>query len=107
MKATTLLFLSSLFLVLIGCRDGAKKSSIKDNYKARIFQTEISEFGYDIYKDSTLIIHQPSIPGVQGNKGFSTRENAEKVSALMIFKLDHGIAPPSISLKELDSLKIK
>jgi hypothetical protein len=63
-------------------------------------------FGYNIILDDHVFIHQPSIPSIQGNKGFATKEQTEKVAQLVIYKLTHNIMPPSVTSKELDSLGI-
>ena len=63
-------------------------------------------FGYNIILDGHIFIHQPSIPSIQGNKGFATEEHAERVAQLVIYKLTHNMMPPSINAKELDSLGI-
>lgn len=107
MKRIVLLIIFSTAFTLIDCNHPAKKISVSETYKARIYQTEMDQFGYDIYKDSILMIHQPIVPGVQGNRGFSSKEDAQKVAELMIYKLDNGITPPSITSEELDSLNLQ
>ena len=64
-------------------------------------------FGYDILQAGKVIIHQPNMPGLLGNKGFNTKEDAEKVAELVIHKLINNIMPPSVNKNELDSLQIK
>ncbi len=63
-------------------------------------------FGFDIYQDGKMMIHQNSIPAIQGNKAFNTKEQAKAVAHLMIYKLKNNMMPPSVSKKELDSLGI-
>lgn len=65
-----------------------------------------SGFGYTILLGGTIFIHQPTIPSIQGNKPFDSKEQAELVANLMIYKLEHHMMPPSVSKKELDSLGI-
>jgi hypothetical protein len=65
-----------------------------------------SGFGYNILVDGAIFIHQNSIPSIQGNKAFSSKEKAELVANLMVNKLQNNIMPPSISKEELDSLHI-
>jgi hypothetical protein len=65
-----------------------------------------SGYGYNIIMDSHVFIHQPSVPSVPGNKGFTTKEQAEKVASFVVYKLTHNIMPPSVTPKELDSLGI-
>ncbi len=64
-------------------------------------------YGYDVMKEGKVIIRQPTIPAISGNKGFASKEDAEKVGNLMVIKIENGIMPPTISIEDLDSLKIK
>lgn len=73
----------------------------------RIITAAGNTYGYDILVNSKLLIHQPSIPGIAGSKGFATKAAAEKAARLVIKKLQQGIMPPTITIAELDSLKIK
>lgn len=63
-------------------------------------------FGYNILVDGTIFIHQTSIPAIPGNNAFETKEKAEQIANLMIYKLKNNIMPPSVSKHELDSLNI-
>ena len=69
----------------------------------------LNGFGYDIYINGSdkPYVHQPNIPAVSGNKGFSTEDDARHTAELMVYKIKHNIMPPSVSVKELDSLGIK
>lgn len=64
-------------------------------------------WGYNIYVDGKLFIHQPHIPALSGNKGFVSKTDADKTAQLVISKTQRNIIPPDIGLHELDSLKIK
>jgi hypothetical protein len=66
-----------------------------------------STWCYDIYEEGRLLIHQPSIPALPGNVGFSTKEDAEKVARLVIEKIIKGEMPPTMTIEELDSLKVQ
>ncbi len=61
-------------------------------------------FGYDIYSGGKLLIHQPTIPGLPGNSGFTNKKNAEDVAKLVIKKIKKGEMPPSVSVEELKKL---
>ncbi|CAN5756464.1 hypothetical protein BH11BAC4_BH11BAC4_01330 [soil metagenome] len=63
-------------------------------------------YGYDINASGRLMIHQASIPAMQGNEGFKTKAAAEKVAQLVIKKIKKGEMPPTIDVKELKKLKI-
>jgi hypothetical protein len=63
-------------------------------------------FGYDILKNGSPYVHQPMIPAVPGNDGFSTEEKAGKAAAFVIYKIQHNILPPTVEVRELDSLGV-
>lgn len=63
-------------------------------------------WGYQILQDGKLAIDQKHIPAIQGYKGFSTKENAEKTANFIVEKMKKGIFPPTLSEKELDSLGV-
>lgn len=64
-------------------------------------------WGYEIYSQKTLFIRQENIPAVSGLKGFSTKEDAEKVGEFVVHKLNTTHKDlPQVTVQELDSLKI-
>lgn len=67
---------------------------------------KLGGFGYDVYLDQKLYVHQPHIPAIAGNKGFSSPENAKRTGEFVAFKIRHNIMPPSLSPDELDSLGV-
>lgn len=64
-------------------------------------------FGYDILNDGKLFVRQQNIPGQPGNKGCATKEEAERLAALVITKVKKGEMPPTVMKEDLDELKIK
>lgn len=62
-------------------------------------------FGYNIFNYNRKIIHQPSVPSLQGNKGFATKKDAAKVAKLVIKKINNGLTP-TVTQQELNFLKI-
>ncbi len=89
-------------------KGGNKKSIIEKQLLAyKIIPAEQNTFGYDILENNRPLVHQPSIPGLPGNKGFSKKEDAEKCARLVISKINRNLMPPTVTRKELDSLKIK
>lgn len=86
--------------VLVACNTGSSE------YKLETFTTSDGRYGYDIYHDTSLVIHQPVIPAAQGNVAFENKNDAEKVGELVIQKLEHKVMPPSVTTDELDSLGI-
>ena len=63
-------------------------------------------WGYDILVDGKIYIHQPNIPAIMGNNGFSSEEDAQEAGEFIIQKLKNNIVPPSVTPEELDSLGV-
>jgi hypothetical protein len=72
----------------------------------KIIEAANKTFGYDIYADDKLMIHQKSIPAMPGNDGFKTKADAEKVAQLVIEKIKKGEMPPTVSVEEMKKLKV-
>lgn len=71
----------------------------------KIISSLHATFGYDIYSDGKILIHQPTIPGVAGNDGFRSKSAAESVAKLVVKKISNGQMPPAVTLAELKELK--
>ncbi len=61
---------------------------------------------YDVYTDGKLIIHQTSIPAIARNEGFKTKQDTEKVAKLVMDKIRKGEMPPTVSVEEMQRLKV-
>ena len=79
---------------------------VVENLLLKITDSEYAGFGFEILQGTSPLIIQPHIPAIQGVKGFKTKEQAAIIGNYMIYKINHGIMPPSISVKDLDSLDI-
>jgi hypothetical protein len=86
----------------IDSNDLKKNESV--NYSVSTFQNKNKDWGYQILKNNKAVINQPSIPAIQGNKGFSTEEKAKKTGEFVLQKILNGEFPPIVSLEDLDSL---
>ncbi|MDF2934431.1 MAG: hypothetical protein K0R36_3762 [Chryseobacterium sp.] len=64
-----------------------------------------SGYGYQILKNQKILINQPYIPAIQGDKTFKTETDARKTADLVVSKIDKYYLP-KISTHELDSMKI-
>lgn len=73
--------------------------------EVRTFQDK-EGWGYDIYMNGKLYIHQPHIPAVSGNKAFNNEADAQKAGELVVYKINNNIMPPSVSIEELDSIGV-
>ena len=63
-------------------------------------------YGYDVFGDGALMIHQTSIPELAGNEGFKTKQDAGKIALLVIEKIRKGQMPPTISVDEMKTLGV-
>ena len=79
---------------------------VTDSLSLKITDSEHNGFGFEILQGTDPVIIQPHIPAIQGIKGFETKEQAAIIGNYMIYKINNGIMPPSISVQDLDSLKI-
>ena len=80
--------------------------SKNDGIELKTFQNDNKQWGYDVYLKGKMYLHQTNIPAVQGNNGFQTSRDAEKVANFVIGKIRKGLMPPTITTQELDSLGI-
>ena len=71
---------------------------------ARITDSPNGTFGYEVYSDGKLLVQQQNVPGRSGWNGCPQRAQAEKLSALVIDKIRHGLMPPTVTEDELKAL---
>lgn len=69
----------------------------------KTFHTAIG-WGYDVYRNDAVYIHQEYMPSVEGRKGFSTEAEAKKIGALVVEKMKQTDFPV-ITLKDLEANK--
>ena len=69
-----------------------------------IIKSEQSGYGYDIYRNGNLYIHQTTIPSIGGNKGFADTASAAKIARFIIEKMRKTDALPTISEEEVTKL---
>jgi hypothetical protein len=76
-------------------------STQRGPYTYQLIPSPEHTFGYAIFEADRLVIHQPSVPGLAGRKGFATPAQAGKAARLVIQKLQNNQFPPSLSVQEL------
>lgn len=88
----------------------ATQKSSENPYKNAIVEVKTFRdslgWGYDIFINKSQYVHQPHIPAVPGNRGFSNEESAKKTGEFVGFKIKNNIMPPSVTTAELDSLGV-
>jgi hypothetical protein len=72
----------------------------------KVIGSESEGYGYDVFADGKMVIHQPGIPGQPGVRGFRTKADSEKVAQLVVKKLKNKEMPPTVSEEELRTLKV-
>lgn len=104
-KYLVLALLLSLSSFRINAQAPVAKETVASDTEVRAFEGDRG-WGYDIYMKGKKYIHQTTIPSVPGMNGFASKEDAEKVGALVIEKIEKGIMPPSVTPEELKELGI-
>ena len=71
-----------------------------------IIEAPNGTFGYEVFSDGKLFLHQTNLPGQPGNDGCKTKADAEKLVAFVIEKIKQGQMPPTIETEDLKTLGI-
>jgi hypothetical protein len=124
-KRTISIFLTVLFMLFIFAGLPATSLSVekvsgkqevkqqnnpyaKAEITIKIIPSVNKTFGYDIFINGQPALHQPHIPALPGNKGFTTKERAQKVAEFVVNKIRKNEIPPTVTiddLKKMDVLK--
>jgi hypothetical protein len=78
----------------------------KAELTTRIIPSANNSFGYDILLDRKLLVHQPNIPGLPGNEGFTTQERAQTVADIVVRKIRNNEMPPMVSMEDLNTMGV-
>jgi len=84
--------------------DSAAVVNEGSSYRFEIIEAPEKTFGYDVYKNDAMFIHQPHIPGMPGVRGFDREDQAKKAAELMIDKMKNGVVPPTLSEEEIAAI---
>lgn len=72
----------------------------------KIIPSANNTFGYDILLYGKPFIHQPNLPGLPGNEGFSTQEKAQTVAEFVMEKIRNNEMPPTVRMEDLNSMGV-
>lgn len=72
----------------------------------RIISSDKRTFGYDILINGKPLVHQPSIPALSGNEGFTTKEKAQKVAEFVVKKIRENEMPPTVTIDDLNNMGV-
>lgn len=99
------LFVCSLVIFIASRFWGNEKNHTGEiKTSLQTFKTGLG-WGYDLYVNDTVYIHQEYMPAVPGRKGFETEADARKIGTLAMNKMAYSRFPV-ISISELDSCGI-
>ena len=72
----------------------------------KIIPSANETFGYDILLYGRPLVHQPNIPGLPGNEGFSTKERAKTVAEFVVKKIRNNEMPPTVTIEDLNTMGV-
>ncbi|MGA3086231.1 MAG: DUF4907 domain-containing protein [Thermodesulfobacteriota bacterium] len=122
-KSTTHIFLAVLLIIfIVVCHTGtslfadeaAGKKEVKEQTNPyanaeitiKIIPSANNTFGYDILLYKRPLVHQPNIPGLPGNDGFTTRERAQTVAEFVVKKIRNNEMPPTVTIEDLNTMGV-
>lgn len=73
-------------------------------YHCEVFRKADGTYGYNILKDSVLLIRQENIPAKAGNAGFGDSGSALHVARFVTARIEAGNFPPTVKPYEIDSI---
>jgi len=83
-----------------------KNPYAKADITIKIIPAANKTFGYDILLYERPLIHQPNIPGLPGNEGFSTKKRAQKVAEFVVKKIRKNEMPPTVTIEDLNNMGV-
>jgi hypothetical protein len=78
----------------------------KADITTKIIPSANNTFGYDILLYGKPLVHQPSMPGLPGNEGFTTQERAQTVADFVVKKIRNNEMPPTVTIEELNTMGV-
>jgi len=87
---------------------GQKQTNLyeKAEVTTKIIPSANKTFGYDVLLYGRPLMHQPNVPGLPGNEGFSTKERAQKVADFVAKKIKKNEMPPTVTLQDLNKMDV-
>jgi hypothetical protein len=76
------------------------------NITIKIIPSIKKTFGYDILLHGRPLVHQPNIPSLPGNEGFTTKGRAQKVAEFVIKKIRKNEMPPTVTIEDLNKMGV-
>ena len=121
-KSVTHIFIAVLFMLFIFAglpetsisADEATGKEVKQQKNSyanaeitiKIIPSTNNTFGYDILLYGRPLVHQPTIPGLPGNEGFTTKARAQKVAEFVVKKIKNNEMPPTVTIEDLNNMGV-
>jgi hypothetical protein len=121
-RLTTHIFLAFLVMLLILpslpetsiSSDGPTGKDVKQKknpyanaeINIKIIPSANNTYGYDIVVYGRPLVHQPNIPGLPGNEGFTTKERSKTVAEFVVTKIRNNAIPPTVTIEDLNKLGV-
>ena len=83
-----------------------KNPYAKAQISIKIIPAAKKTFGYDILLHGRPLVHQPNIPALPGNDGFTTRERARRVAEFVVKKIRKNEMPPTVTIEDLNNMGV-
>jgi hypothetical protein len=72
----------------------------------KIIPSANNTFGYEILLYGRPLVHQPNIPGLPGNEGFTTKMRAQTVAEFVLRKIRNNEMPPTVTMEDLNAMDV-
>ncbi len=108
----SIIIISFLIVLLRSIEDPSteiqQRSNIYQNAELRveIIPSISNTFGYDIWLNGKILIHQTHPPALSGREGFKTEEDAKRIAEFVVERIRRNMFPPTVTVEELDSLEV-
>jgi hypothetical protein len=83
-----------------------ESESHDDKFRIAVIESEHGGYGYDIFINDKLSIHQPHIPALAGIRGFASFKDAQQTAEAVVKKLKQKENPPTITVEELATMGV-
>jgi hypothetical protein len=72
----------------------------------KVISSANNTYGYDILVYGRPLVHQPNIPGLPGNEGFTTKKRAKTVAEYVVKKIRNNEMPPTVAIEDLNTMGV-
>jgi len=109
-RITYVKFIAFFLLAFGGAASAQQNGTLIANYSKSkleaktLFTSSGNLMGFEIYADGKMIFSQTQIKGVEGSRGFTSKDQTLKIADIVIQKLKQGKQPSVVTLQEAQSI---